>query len=54
MPQGSVRYAIPWPGVSLEEKRDGWVLPCVAHPAADVVLTVPRAQQVLPPVDNTR
>ena len=54
MPQGSVRYAIPWPGVSLDEKREGWVLPCVAHPASDGVLSVPRARRVLPPGDDTR
>ena len=54
MPQGQVRYPIPWPGVSLDEKREGWVLPCVAHPAADVVLAVPRARRLLPPDENTR
>lgn len=53
MPRGSVRYAIPWPGVSLDEKREGWVLPCVAHPASDVVLAVPRARRVPPPDGTT-
>jgi ferredoxin len=35
---GQVRYAIDWPGLLAEEKREGWVLPCVAHPASDIVL----------------
>lgn len=35
---GAVRYAIEWPGLSAEEKADGYVLPCVAFPCADVVL----------------
>jgi ferredoxin len=35
---GAVRYAIDWPGLSAEEKTQGYVLPCVAYPTADVVL----------------
>jgi ferredoxin len=35
---GQVRYAIPWPGLLPEEKAGGWLLPCVAYPASDVVL----------------
>jgi len=36
---GTVRYAIPWPGLLPEEKASGhWVLPCVAYPLSDVVL----------------
>ncbi|TFZ02381.1 2Fe-2S iron-sulfur cluster binding domain-containing protein [Ramlibacter henchirensis] len=38
MLSGEVSYRIEWPGVLAEEKREGWVLPCVAHPAADIVL----------------
>ena len=38
MLSGEVRYRIEWPGLLAEEKREGWVLPCVAHPAADIVL----------------
>jgi len=29
---GEVRYRIEWPGLSREEKAEGWVLPCVAEP----------------------
>ncbi|MBE0454723.1 MAG: 2Fe-2S iron-sulfur cluster binding domain-containing protein [Roseovarius sp.] len=35
---GQVRYEIDWPGLSSEEKEDGYVLPCVAYPCSDVVL----------------
>lgn len=35
---GSIRYRIEWPGLSAEEKRDGFVLPCVAHATSDVVI----------------
>ncbi len=35
---GSVRYAIEWPGLSYEEKAQGYVLPCVAYPTGDIVL----------------
>ncbi len=35
---GEVRYEIDWPGLSAEEKAEGYVLPCVAHPCSDVVL----------------
>ena len=42
---GRVRYAIDWPGVLAEERREGWFLPCVAHPDSDLVLD---AAQVFP------
>lgn len=35
---GQVRYEIEWPGLSAEEKAEGYVLPCVAYPCSDVVL----------------
>jgi ferredoxin len=31
---GAVTYRIEWPGLLAEEKARGWILPCVAHPAA--------------------
>jgi ferredoxin len=34
---GSVRYRIDWPGLSLDEKDDGYILPCVTCPTSDVV-----------------
>ena len=41
---GQVAYRIEWPGLSAEEKRDGFILPCVAHPRSDVVIDVPDAE----------
>jgi hypothetical protein len=46
MKQGSVCYRVEWPGVSAEEKADGWILPCVAYATADLVLDVPAALRV--------
>jgi ferredoxin len=35
---GEVTYSVEWPGLSAEEKAEGWVLPCVARPVSAVVL----------------
>lgn len=35
---GRVHYRIEWPGLSADEKRDGYILPCVAYPDADITL----------------
>lgn len=35
---GQVRYEIDWPGLTAEEKAEGYVLPCVAYPCSDVGL----------------
>lgn len=35
---GQVTYRIAWPGLSPDEKREGYILPCVAYPASDVVV----------------
>jgi ferredoxin len=45
MESGRVRYLVEWPGLSLEEKRDGDILPCVAVPVADLVLRAPLAKR---------
>ncbi|HEY1091160.1 MAG TPA: 2Fe-2S iron-sulfur cluster-binding protein [Burkholderiaceae bacterium] len=36
--EGQIEYLIEWPGLSAEEKAEGWVLPCVACPRSDVLL----------------
>jgi ferredoxin len=36
--EGQVTYRIDWPGLSVDEKRDGLMLPCVAYPVTDVVI----------------
>ena len=38
---GEVTYRIEWPGLSFEEKREGFILPCVAYPVSDVVIELP-------------
>ncbi|WP_313706590.1 2Fe-2S iron-sulfur cluster-binding protein [Massilia sp.] len=43
---GAVRYLVEWPGLSIEEKRENWLLPCVAVPTADVVVNAPLAKRL--------
>lgn len=43
---GSVRYRIEWPGLSLDEKRAGYILPCVAIAQSDLTLDAPAAKAV--------
>lgn len=38
---GAVRYEIEWPGLSLDEKQDHFVLPCVAFACTPLVLCRP-------------
>ncbi|HZW21475.1 2Fe-2S iron-sulfur cluster-binding protein [Noviherbaspirillum sp.] len=38
---GRIRYRIDWPGLTREEKAEGFILPCVAYPESDVELEVP-------------
>ncbi|WP_322011353.1 2Fe-2S iron-sulfur cluster-binding protein [Paraburkholderia sp. J12] len=40
---GEVRFTIEWPGLSREEKADGYVLTCVAVAQTDLVLDAPDA-----------
>lgn len=41
---GTVRFTIEWPGLSREEKAEGYVLTCVAVAQSDLVLNVPDAE----------
>ena len=43
---GEVAYTVEWPGLSLDEKRDGDVLACVALARGDLVLDVPAVRRV--------
>lgn len=43
---GSVRYKIEWPGVSLDEKREGYFLPCVALAETDLIIVAPAATKI--------
>jgi ferredoxin len=41
--EGAVVHTIEWPGVTREERAEGWILPCVAEARSDAVLDVPLA-----------
>ncbi|WP_459614700.1 2Fe-2S iron-sulfur cluster-binding protein [Bordetella sp. 2513F-2] len=41
--EGEVDYAVPWPGLSADEKEAGWILPCVARARTDLRLDAPGA-----------
>lgn len=41
---GTARHLIEWPGLSLEEKREGYILPCVAVATSDLVIVAPAAK----------
>jgi ferredoxin len=41
---GEVRYTVEWPGLSAEEKAEGYVLPCVARPTSNVVIEQSQAR----------
>jgi ferredoxin len=53
MTAGHVRYTIEWPGLSREEKAEGYILPCVAIAETDVVIEAPDAIE-LPPTPSRR
>jgi len=40
---GTVHYKIEWPGLSFDEKREGYILPCVAIAESNLVIAVPAA-----------
>lgn len=43
---GKVRHIIEWPGLSADEKDEGWILPCVAQATSDLTLDAPQAFSV--------
>jgi ferredoxin len=43
---GRVRYAIEWPGLSPEEKAEGFILPCVAIPETALVVESTRLEDL--------
>jgi ferredoxin len=45
---GRIRHGIKWPGLSVEEKKDGYILPCIAYAESDVVIEVPLARPLSP------
>ena len=38
MPAGQVRYTVDWPGISPDERLDGYILPCVAVADSDITI----------------
>jgi ferredoxin len=46
---GTVRYKIEWPGLSLDEKRAGYILPCVAIADTDLLIQAPAAGKLPDP-----
>jgi ferredoxin len=48
MLSGTVSYRIEWPGLTKEEKGEGWILPCVACAESDLVIEVPEAEMITP------
>lgn len=40
---GSVSYRIEWPGLSREEKAEGFILPCVASAESALLIEAPQA-----------
>jgi len=43
---GTVAYTIEWPGLSFDEKGQGYILPCVALARSDLVVDLPLARRV--------
>ncbi|MCP3020620.1 2Fe-2S iron-sulfur cluster-binding protein [Cupriavidus basilensis] len=41
---GRIGYRIEWPGVSYDERDEGFILPCVAYPESDVVIEAPQSR----------
>ena len=44
--RGAIHYRIDWPGVSVDEKREGYILPCVAVADTDLVIVAPAARKL--------
>ena len=43
---GETRHTIEWPGLSADEKDEGWILPCVAEAVSDLSLDAPLARSL--------
>ncbi|MBC7501961.1 MAG: 2Fe-2S iron-sulfur cluster binding domain-containing protein [Herminiimonas sp.] len=41
---GVIRYRIDWPGLSVDEKRAGFILPCVAFAESALVIHSPASK----------
>jgi ferredoxin len=54
MLEGSVVYGIEWPGVSSDEKEEGWILPCVAQAVSALEIQAPGATPIESPPPAVR
>ncbi|BBU27222.1 ferredoxin [Burkholderia sp. THE68] len=45
---GEIAYRVEWPGLTAEEKAEGWILPCVALARTDVTIDQPDAREAAP------
>ena len=43
---GTVAYTIEWPGLSSDEKREAYILPCVAVARSDLEIIAPLARRL--------
>ncbi|MES2101208.1 MAG: 2Fe-2S iron-sulfur cluster-binding protein [Pseudomonadota bacterium] len=43
---GRVRYGVDWPGLSVDEKAEGFILPCVAIPESPLVIDAARVVDI--------
>ena len=45
---GEIDYRVEWPGLTAEEKAEGWILPCVALAKSDVTVDQPETRVTAP------
>ena len=43
---GQAAHTIEWPGLSFDEKREGYILPCVAVAVTDLEIEAPLARRI--------
>jgi ferredoxin len=43
---GEIGYRIEWPGVSADERKTGWILPCVASALSSLSIAAPTATKL--------
>ncbi|HEY9271459.1 2Fe-2S iron-sulfur cluster-binding protein, partial [Achromobacter sp.] len=44
--EGEIAYSIEWPGLSRDEKEEGWILPCVARAGSALEIQAPLAAPI--------
>lgn len=54
MLEGQVSYLVEWPGLSRDEKEEGWILPCVAVATSALEIQAPLAASIEAPAPVVR